>query len=223
MYNSKKKKIGQRINAALASSNITQKVLAKQLEVTDNTVSYWCNGHRVPNIEQLIKISSFLSVSTDYLLGLSNVPTTDLNIREICEYTGLSEKSVCNLNNQRGMVQFDVFGKEHSTGIMEIINFFLEDNALAPFSSILIYKTLMERALYELKENMIKCKEGIVSLNDEELKKSAIFNLFIANEDFKRKIDELVTSRQEYEDLYNCYKNEIEMLLKKIGDDNGND
>ena len=121
------------------------------------------------------------------------------------------------------MVQFDVFGKEHSTGIMEIINFFLEDNALAPFSSILIYKTLMERALYELKENMIKCKEGIVSLNDEELKKSAIFNLFIANEDFKRKIDELVTSRQEYEDLYNCYKNEIEMLLKKIGDDNGND
>lgn len=223
MDNSKKKEIGQRINAALASLNTTQKELAKQLDVTDNTVSYWCNGHRTPNIEQLIKISSILSVSTDYLLGLSRVPSTNLKIKEICEYTGLSERSVCNLNNQRGMVQFDIDGKEHSTGIMEIINFFLEDKSLTPFSSILIYKTLMERAWIELNENMAKCKKGIVSLNDEELKKSAIFNLFIANEDFRRKIDELVTSRQEYDDLYNFYQKEIEVLLLKSGVDNGND
>lgn len=89
-----KKKIGQQINNALAKKDIKQKELAKILSVSDNTISYFCSGTRVPNTEQLIKISKALDVSTDYLLGLTPNTTTDPDLKFICDYTGLSENTI---------------------------------------------------------------------------------------------------------------------------------
>lgn len=86
--------IGQRINAALALSNIKQKELAKELGVKDNVVSYWCSGKRTPNTEQIIEIADFLNVSTDYLLGLSDAATSDKDLQFVCDYTGLNEQAI---------------------------------------------------------------------------------------------------------------------------------
>lgn len=84
-------KIGQRINAALASSNMKQKDLAKILGVTDNTISYYCSGARTPKVEQLGVIAQVLHVTTDYLLGLTNDP----NIQpSAVDELGISEKAV---------------------------------------------------------------------------------------------------------------------------------
>lgn len=84
-------KIGQRINAALASSNMKQKDLAKILGVTDNTISYYCSGTRTPKVEQLGVIAQALHVTTDYLLGLTNDP----NIQQSAvDELGISEKAV---------------------------------------------------------------------------------------------------------------------------------
>ena len=69
------RKIGQRINAALATNKMLQKELAKILGVTDNTISYFCSGTRTPKIEQLVKIAKTLNVTTDYLLGLTDDPS----------------------------------------------------------------------------------------------------------------------------------------------------
>ena len=69
------RKIGQRINAALATNKMLQKELAKILGVTDNTISYFCGGTRTPKIEQLVKIAKALNVTTDYLLGLTDDPS----------------------------------------------------------------------------------------------------------------------------------------------------
>ena len=92
-----KKLIGTRIYTALETANIKQKELAKELNVTDNTVSYWCNGTRTPNTEQIIQIARILNVSSDYLLGLSDVATTDAELKAVCEYTGLSDKAVTSI------------------------------------------------------------------------------------------------------------------------------
>lgn len=89
-----KKLIGTRIYTALETANIKQKELANELNVTDNTVSYWCNGIRVPNTEQIIQIAKFLNVSTDYLLGLTKNPTTDKDDSFITDCLGLDEKSI---------------------------------------------------------------------------------------------------------------------------------
>ncbi len=76
--------IGQRINSALAKANKMQKDLASHLGVRDNTVSYYCSGSRTPNTAQIIEIAKFLNVSTDYLLGLSDIQTSNIDKKEIC-------------------------------------------------------------------------------------------------------------------------------------------
>ena len=95
-----KKKIGQRINEALAMRDKKQKELAQVLNVTDNTISYFCSGRRVPNIEQIITISQYLNVSADYLLGIVDTATTNKDLRFVCDYTGLSDKTVTLLHSR---------------------------------------------------------------------------------------------------------------------------
>lgn len=90
-----KRTIGQRINAALAIKPTRQKELAEKLNITANTVSFWCSGKRTPNSEQLIQIAKILGVSTDFLLGLSDAPTSDKDLQFICDYTGLNLEAVC--------------------------------------------------------------------------------------------------------------------------------
>lgn len=86
--------IGKRINSALAEKDIKQKELAKKIGVNDNVISYWCSGSRTPNTQQIIQICNVLGVSADYLLGLTDVATTDKDLQYICDYTGLDEKAI---------------------------------------------------------------------------------------------------------------------------------
>lgn len=69
-----KKTVGMRINSALARSGMLQKDLAKVLGVTDNTISYYCNGARSPQLEQLPTIAEALNTTVDYLLGITADP-----------------------------------------------------------------------------------------------------------------------------------------------------
>lgn len=92
---STRKIIGCRINELLAINNVKQKELAAYLSISDNIVSYFVKGTRVPNTEQIIKIANFFNVSSDYLLGLTDAKTTkDTDLRAIVDYTGLSEECI---------------------------------------------------------------------------------------------------------------------------------
>ena len=92
---STRKIIGRRINELLAINDVKQKELAAYLSISDNIVSYFVKGTRVPNTEQIIKIANFFNVSADYLLGLTDAKTTkDTDLRAIVDYTGLSEECI---------------------------------------------------------------------------------------------------------------------------------
>lgn len=99
-----KKKIGQAINTLLAEQNKRQKDLAKELGVTDNTISYFVSGSRTPNLEQITTIADFFNVSTDFLLGRTKAHTQNTEIRAICDYTGLSEEAVSELHNNKELI-----------------------------------------------------------------------------------------------------------------------
>lgn len=117
-----KKLIGQRINEALALTGKKQKDLAKALNVTDNTISYFCSGSRTPNTMQIIEISIFFNVSADYLLGLTNIKTLDTNIKSVCNYTGLTEQSLSNLQMCH-----------KNTKSIDAINFFMSNEHFLSF------------------------------------------------------------------------------------------
>ena len=103
-----RKIIGCRINKLLAINNVKQKELAAYLSIPDNTVSYFVKGARVPNIEQIIKIAKYFNVSTDYLLGLTDVKTTDTDLKAICEFTGLDPRAVDILHIARPLRYFSM-------------------------------------------------------------------------------------------------------------------
>lgn len=66
--------LGQRINELRTALGWNQVQLAQKLSVSKQTVSNWENGNIQPSIEMLIRTAKLFHVSTDYLLGLDDVP-----------------------------------------------------------------------------------------------------------------------------------------------------
>lgn len=58
--------------------------------VTRQAIGQWCNGNTSPNLKTVPIIADFFNVTTDYLLGCTDVKTIDINERAACELTGLS-------------------------------------------------------------------------------------------------------------------------------------
>lgn len=68
--------------------------LSKEIHCNPKTISFYENGDRPMTAEVLKKYSEFFGVSTDYLLGLTEIKTTDKDVQYICEHIGLSDESV---------------------------------------------------------------------------------------------------------------------------------
>lgn len=87
----------QRLREIMRSKNITQKDLAAEISKTRQAVSYYMDGSSGPDWETLAKIASFLGVSSDYLLGLSDrKESPEIQLKYLRE-SKLSEKSLANL------------------------------------------------------------------------------------------------------------------------------
>ena len=54
--------------------DLTQKTLADLLHVKQNTYSQYKNGQRGIPVELLVALAQFYHTSTDYLLGLTDLP-----------------------------------------------------------------------------------------------------------------------------------------------------
>ncbi len=76
----------------------THQDLAEYLGKTRQTVSCYCGGTSSPDWETIVKIADFFSVSTDYLLGRSDVASQREDIQVSHITTGLSEKAVSYLH-----------------------------------------------------------------------------------------------------------------------------
>lgn len=54
--------------------DLTQRQVADYLHIRQNTYSQYENGQRGLPIDTLIKLARYFSVSTDYILGLTDEP-----------------------------------------------------------------------------------------------------------------------------------------------------
>ena len=52
---------------------LSQMALAKILGISQQTIGSWETGRTSPDLETLVKIAKFFNVSTDYLLGLTDI------------------------------------------------------------------------------------------------------------------------------------------------------
>ncbi len=88
----------QKLKKLREEANLTQTQLADKILVSRGAISFYENGDRIPDIEVLARIANEFHVSTDWLLGLSETKSTDAQMRQVCDFTGLSEHAITNLH-----------------------------------------------------------------------------------------------------------------------------
>ena len=69
-------KFNMRLKELRLANGLTQKELAKSIEVGRTTISEYESGKIVPKHEGLLKLANYFNVSVDYLTGVSDNPAT---------------------------------------------------------------------------------------------------------------------------------------------------
>ncbi len=69
----------ERILDLLNERNISEYRLIKDCGLPNSSITQWKQGKAQPGISAIIKIAKYLNVSTDYLLGLENDKTKNIN------------------------------------------------------------------------------------------------------------------------------------------------
>lgn len=69
-----------RLKESRLKSHLTQEELAQKLNTDKVQISRWERGEALPRAETLVDLSRILSVSVDYLLGISEEPTIRVRV-----------------------------------------------------------------------------------------------------------------------------------------------
>ena len=67
-----------RLRDARIKSKITQKAAAQYLGIYESSYQYYEYGKREPNFDTVTKLCRYFNVSADYLLGLTDEPTSPI-------------------------------------------------------------------------------------------------------------------------------------------------
>lgn len=66
------KEFAERLKDLRLEKELSQRQLAKLVNLSHNAIAHWENESRVPNAEAVVALAKFFSVTTDYLLGLTD-------------------------------------------------------------------------------------------------------------------------------------------------------
>lgn len=79
--------------------NRTQGEFADFLGISRPTVGFYESGARIPDALVLRQIAEKCGVSSDWLIGLSDTQSLDIDIQQVCKFSGLSELVVDKLHS----------------------------------------------------------------------------------------------------------------------------
>ena len=158
--------------------DMTLDQFSKKLEMSRATVGFYAAGQRIPDALGLKKIAEKCNVSADWLIGLSDVKSVDMDIRSACQYTGLTEKTVKLLHNGEKGFNF--------VGVKEFFNFLMGLPAVTTFENCL------QRAALALLAYKRVPQEYGGGLNLDELRE-------LPYDDYKQKMQELDVLGEERE------------------------
>lgn len=117
----------------------TMEEMAQAFSTTRQTVRNWQNGETIPDAKSICYIASFFSVTTDYLLGLSDVKTPNIEVRAIADRTGLKEDAIIRL-----CVEKDTGGHE----VAALVSHLAENENSAELESLLDAMGNLHKTIY---------------------------------------------------------------------------
>lgn len=83
-----------RLRALREEKGVSQAGLAAVLGVSKSTIGLYETGDTLPDIKTADELADYFGISTDYLLGRTDVRSCDIQIQSVCSYTGLSEDTI---------------------------------------------------------------------------------------------------------------------------------
>lgn len=92
--------LGDRIKLLREEKHLKQEELAKDLSVAPSTIGMYETNKRQPNNDLIIKLAKYFNVSTDYLLGKSDIRNPEKQIKQEFEFAyhkemeGLSDEEI---------------------------------------------------------------------------------------------------------------------------------
>ncbi len=97
---------------------MTQSEFAEKLGISRPTVGLYESGARIPDAEVLGIIARKCGVSADYLLGLTDIPSNDPDMKMIGDYTGLNQKTLERINWYTTTHEDNVFNRKALNSIL---------------------------------------------------------------------------------------------------------
>lgn len=153
------KMLGNRIRELRGKT--PQEVCARELGVSRGAMSYYENGTRNPDADVISRMCRYFNVSADYLLGLSDVKSTEQDMKIACEVTGLSEDAVTKLRSKTAEKETlkEVYGLMISNELFHSLAAVLNqfdglDKTLKGFSESMSSKELLSLNVKDINENI---------------------------------------------------------------------
>ena len=89
----------ERFKQLRADKKLSLQKVATDLNVTAQSLSLYEKGQRTINIDLLKRVAEYFGVSSDYLIGLSDVSSSNMELTAVCHYTGLNNEAIENIIN----------------------------------------------------------------------------------------------------------------------------
>lgn len=192
----------QRVRNLIDTSGCSRQVIANAIGCDVSTITKQYNGDRIITVDYIIKYATIFNVSADYLLGLSNTPTTDKNIQFVCDYTGLEENTIEKLRKGKNSVFYTT-----------LLNFLINNNILLKsLNNYLLSSIYIE--YNNSNYSYLPTKKDIIFLHNPDIaQKVAYSNLFEVLSLHKNKMTEQIKNNQELKEnlLYALAKETVDI------------
>ena len=188
--------------------------VAEAINITPSTLSDYLHKGAEPRSNILARLAGYFNVSTDYLLGRTEVKTVEPTKKSACEYTGLTDEAAEALHKINGLSSNPLR--------IKIISFLLETGKIYEIAELLERAVISSKQYEKLygSEN----KEQIESLEFQFNKKLSGMYLSVINDFYRANhdgIDMLIKER--WQDLQNAaieVKVKMERILENFTEQN---
>lgn len=121
----------ERLNKLLEEEDISQELFATRIGGSAAVVSKYRSGRGIPKSSALVRMSKVLNVSTDYLLGLSELKSRNDEEKVVYKVTGLSDDAIKVLKEHKLEAVLPPLNSPRLAAINYLIEQDLETDSLA--------------------------------------------------------------------------------------------
>ncbi|OQB13231.1 MAG: HTH-type transcriptional regulator ImmR [Firmicutes bacterium ADurb.Bin193] len=157
--------LAKRIKELRVQKGLTQQKFAEMMSLGITAVNNYENGNRTPSADTVIKMAKFFGVPSDYLLGLSDIKSFDIENMSINKKLGLTQSAINKLK------KINAEGLDFEKKSLNTLNLIIDNMR---FEEFLYYATAYA---FPKSDVSINCKKSI------DLTKAKLLNM--QEDDFK--------------------------------------